>query len=274
MRKIAAMLCAGLLTALCLCGCRKQEPEKMLPRSSKTIIRDMVSAYGQNPEQASTYLTELNENDSAAGACWNEIMEHWGYINSEMPINTKKLPDDLPKDDSLCILVLGYQLNADGSMSKELIGRLKTALACAKQYPEAFVLCTGGGTASRNPAATEAGRMGQWLLKKGLEEKRLIIEDQSLTTAQNAMFSYDILQKNYPQVNTAAIVTSEYHIPWGTLMFDTVFRLNAPIDGAPAIKTAANCAYEIKREGFDDAASLRCETSGMMELVQTIVFAE
>ena len=40
--------------------------------------------------------------------------------------------------------------------------------------------------------------MGDWLKEHGLSEDRLIIEDQSMTTAQNAEFSYKIILDKYP----------------------------------------------------------------------------
>ena len=91
------------------------------------------------------------------------------------------------------LTVLGFELNDDGTMQDELIGRLTVALACAEQYPNAYVICTGGGTAKDNPDVTEGGLMGEWMLEHGLDKDRLIIEDQSHTTAENASNSYDIL---------------------------------------------------------------------------------
>lgn len=69
------------------------------------------------------------------------------------------LPDGLPDTDELCIVVLGFQLNPDGSMRDELINRLNVALRSAEKYPNAYIVCTGGGTASGNASATEAGEM-------------------------------------------------------------------------------------------------------------------
>ena len=50
-------------------------------------------------------------------------MDYWSYANNEMILYPDVLPEGLPKDDSLCIVVLGYELAPDGSMKKELIGR-------------------------------------------------------------------------------------------------------------------------------------------------------
>lgn len=267
MKRLSAIFLAILHLLLGLCGCGKSQSSVL--RDPDTVLREMLSDYGAHAclsdartEQA---LAELSAADSRLGERWAGILEYWRYVNNELPVNCGALPDDLPDDDTLCIIVLGYQLNADGSMQDELIERLKVAQQCAKQYPNAYVLCTGGRTAMAGIDVSEGERMGQWLLKNGLDKKRLLIEGDSLTTAQNALFSYALLQKRCPQVETAAIVTSSYHIPWGALMFETVFRLNAE-DDVPAVKLAAHSAYETFHTGFGVQENLRCQTSGMLEI--------
>ena len=123
----------------------------------------MVQYYLAYQEQADAEIKVLrdNINDPWLEEMWHNIMDSWTYNNYHMPIYEDVLPDGLPLDDSLCIVIMGYGLNPDGSMQPELIGRLETALACAVRYPNAYVLCTGGGTAKRCPEATEAGRMGE-----------------------------------------------------------------------------------------------------------------
>ena len=104
-------------------------------------------------------------------------------------------------------------------MRDELVERLKVMLTAAEKYPQALIVCTGGGTAANDPTATEAGRMAGWLEEHGVDPARLIVEDKSLTTAQNAIFTFDILAEKYPQVKQVAIISSDYHIFTGTLLF-------------------------------------------------------
>ena len=104
-------------------------------------------------------------------------MDYWGYVNTGLVINADSLPENLPGDDSLALVILGQGLKPDGSMKDELIRRLKVGFDCSKQYPNAYVVCTGGGTAKENKEITEAGQMGAWLLENGLKENRLILED-------------------------------------------------------------------------------------------------
>ena len=104
-------------------------------------------------------------------------------------------------------------------MREELIQRLKVMLAASEKYPQAVIVCTGGGTAADDPSATEAGRMAEWLKAQGVDPSRLIVEDHSLTTAQNAVFTFDLLAEKAPRVKQIAVISSDYHIATGTLLF-------------------------------------------------------
>ena len=210
-RKLRILCCLCALMALA-CVCLPAAAEEN--RAGELVERLAVSyaAYGERDARA---LEELAAEDPALAEKWERIMDLW-----QAPAEAcAELPDGLPDDDSLCLVVLGFQLNPDGTIRPELEERLKVALASAEKYPRAFVACTGGGTAADNPNATEAGRMAEWLEAGGLDPARIIVEDRSLTTAQNAAFTLEILAERYPQVKQIAIVSSDYHIATGTLLF-------------------------------------------------------
>ena len=182
---------------------------------AQQCIEKAVVSYAACGERDEEALSALSSVDPALGEKWTHIMDLW-----EAPVTiSDELPDGLPGDDSLCLVVLGFQLNPDGTMREELIGRLNVVLAASEKYPNAFIACTGGGTAAEDETATEAGRMAEWLEAHGIDPARLIVEDRSLTTAQNAIYTFDILEEKYPQVAQIAIVSSDYHIATGMLLF-------------------------------------------------------
>ena len=186
------------------------------------------------------------------GKLWEEIMDYWGYVNTDLVINKDILPDNLPNNDSLALVILGNALNADGSMKDELIRRLKVGLDCAGQYPNAYVVCTGGGTAEENREATEAGQMGAWLLENGLDEKRLILEDRSRSTIENARYTLDILRTDYPQVSSVAIISSDYHITRGSLLFEATALMMMEEKKEPEAKVISNCASPAPDKNFTE----------------------
>ena len=212
---IVFFLAAALLTSFA--GCRKEAPQ----RDAQAVIEEMVVDYGSYGEAALTrmdvLLKELCGIDPAAGKKWTAITDLWKEAAPEL--NYDVLPDGLTDTDALCIVVLGFQLEPDGSMREELIQRLETARRSAEKYPNALIVCTGGGTAAQNEAATEADKMAEWLVENGIAPGRVIAENKSLTTAQNAIYTFDILTAQYPQVKELAIVSSDYHIATGNLLF-------------------------------------------------------
>ena len=182
---------------------------------AQRMIERIVVSYATSGEKDGAAMAELRSLDPELGEKWTRIMALW---ETPVTVNTA-LPDGLPEDGSLCLAALGFQLNPDGTMRDELVERLKVVLAASEKYPQAFIVCTGGGTASGDPTATEAGHMAEWLEAHGVDRSRLIVEDRSLTTAQNAIYSFDILSGQYPQIKQIAIISSDYHIATGILLF-------------------------------------------------------
>ena len=213
MRMTKRILSAACMAVMLVCACFSALAEDA--PSAQDLIERMVVSYAAYGERDTQALEELSEADPVTAEKWGRIMDLW---ESDVTVNTE-LPDNLPGDDTLCLVVLGFQLNPDGTIREELEERLKVALAASRQYPEAFIACTGGGTAADNPEATEAGRMAEWLEENGVDSSRIIVEDHSVTTAQNAVYTFDILAEQYPQVNQIAIVSSDYHIATGVLLF-------------------------------------------------------
>ena len=240
---VAICLILGLSVVGLCSGCG-QKAEK---RDRQEIIEEMVVDYGSYGDEADerieSLLKELRSVDADAADRWTSIMTRWKTVNTDLPLNYDVLPNGLPDTDELCIVALGFQLNPDGTMRDELIERLTVVLNSAEKYPNALIVCTGGGTAAENESATEAGKMAEWLIENGIAEDRVIVEDKSLTTAQNAIYTFDILAERYPQVKELVIVSSDYHIATGTLLFEAEAILRAEKAGAETVHVASNAAW-------------------------------
>ena len=201
--------------------------------------REVEDGEAQIPE----LLAQLRAADPELGETWTQIMDYWSYANTEMPIHRDGLPDDLPQDDSLCLVVLGFQLLPDGEMAPELLGRCQVALACAKKYPNALIAVTGGGTAAKDHSITEAGVMADWLIEQGIAPERIIREDSSMTTGQNAANTCAILTGQYPQVHSLALVSSDYHLPLGCLLFTEAALLYGYDHSSVPFEVVSNAAW-------------------------------
>lgn len=207
----------------------------------------LIQYYLHHQEKAADVIwditRQLKEQDSKQGAVWEKIMFDWSWINGDMPVYEDTLPEGLPTDDSLCIVVMGFGLNADGSIRPELENRLMVALNSADKYPNAYVLVTGGQTGAVD-GITEAGQMAAWLQGKGLAENRIIQENQSLSTTANAVNCYKLLTRSYPQVDSIAIITSDYHIAQSCAMFAAVSNYQSGYKGGKSLELVGNAVCD------------------------------
>lgn len=221
-------------------------PMRASAESTVPYIQRMVQYYryyqSDADAQIAALLAHIRELNPAQGQLWQTIMEDWAWCNSDMDVFYDVLPDGLPEDDSLCIVVLGYELNADGSMKRELVSRLETALRSAQKYPNAYVAVTGGGSS----VCTEAEVMAAWLAERGVGWDRLILEERSMSTTYNAVNTYAMLTRQYPQVESLALISSDYHVRWGCVMFQTVRDYTQSVGGnviALVATAACNTGY-------------------------------
>ena len=233
-----------LIACLCLCLLGGSVPA--VQAAEETDPQRLLGAYCANDSgRIESCLDALEAESPAEGVLWRRIMTDWARLNEAGFENHRVLPDDLPQDDSLCVVVFGYGLGGDGSIQPELEDRLYVALNAARQYPNAYVAVTGGQT-SEVAGVTEGGQMATWLRAQGVAESRLIVEDQALSTTQNAANTYKLLTSAYPQVKTLAVVTSDYHVACAGVLLQVWSDYQSQVNGAPALNVAAgvSCATD------------------------------
>ena len=144
MKKIYKLLICVLVLTM-FTGCSQATSK----RNAKEIIEDMILYYGtyesKSKDKVNDLLEELEDVDSSKAKQWDEIMKYWQTNHEKLEINNDILPDGLDNSNKFCIVVLGYQLNDDGTMKDELIGRLKVALDSANKYQIGRASCRERG---------------------------------------------------------------------------------------------------------------------------------
>lgn len=97
--------------------------------------------------------------------------------------------------------------------------RMTESLRLAKAYPEATLLFTGGSGRLTPQALTEAEVARRFFGEHGVDPARLLLEDRSRDTRENARLSFELAR---PQPGeTWLLVTSAMHLPRAVVAFET-----------------------------------------------------
>lgn len=143
-------------------------------------------------------------------------------------------------DGTTVVVVLGEMLVTPGIPSKNLQARMTaTMLLLAENDKLKHVIFSGGDTAKLQK--TEAAAMSELWHAEYFESKQarhvaLYMEEQSLSTCQNAFYSIPILQR--VKAKHIIVVTSDYHAARAKLLFEQVFatqkvQLDVTVRSAP-----------------------------------------
>lgn len=105
------------------------------------------------------------------------------------------------------IIVLGAQVKPDGQPSLQLQWRLDAAYKAWQEQPCLIVTC---GAQGGNEPAPEAHVMRDELIRQGVPEEDILVEDQSFNTRQNINHAVSLLEGK--DVRRVLIATSDYHL--------------------------------------------------------------
>lgn len=138
------------------------------------------------------------------------------------------------------IIVLGAQVKESGP-SVVLKYRLDRAVSYLKENHNTLVIVSGGQGV--NEPATEASVMRKYLIESGINENRIIIEDQSNTTKENLINSKKITHDK----KSIGIVTNNFHM-YRALLIGDKYGVNAV--GIPSKSNTYYLPNNLLREVF------------------------
>lgn len=115
------------------------------------------------------------------------------------------------------LIVLGCGPRKDGKPGDILISRAKKAAQLFKRNNYTKVIFSGGP--SHGVPESELLRV---LLIKHIPRNKIIVERNSLSTVQNAVFCWELIKDKKPKHIT--IVTSKYHMPRTKYIFRKLYK--------------------------------------------------
>lgn len=105
----------------------------------------------------------------------------------------------------------GYELNASGD-------RFVETAVLARRYPGVPVVITGGNGSMLLEGEGDADTAPRLLTALGIDPERLVLENRSRNTDENALFTRDLMEPQAGQ--TWLLITSAFHMPRSVLLFE------------------------------------------------------
>lgn len=120
------------------------------------------------------------------------------------------------KESADYVILLGGGIDKNGVLPKSVQMRAKKTAEYLNQHEDTICVVTGG-TLKFLPVA-EAPELKNFLVRNGVEENRILVEDQALDTIQNFEYScemlaaFDGISKGEVLEKDIVVVTSYYHL--------------------------------------------------------------
>ncbi len=112
--------------------------------------------------------------------------------------------------DEDAVIVLGAGIRGE-MITGALKGRLDAAVKYHSNNPQALIVVSGGQ--GPGESISEALAMQRYLIRCGVSEDKIIMEDRSTSTFENFTFSKKILDDHFGKVEyKLAYITNEYHV--------------------------------------------------------------
>lgn len=153
----------------------------------------------------------------------------------------------------------GYELNASGD-------RFVETAVLARRYPQARVVVTGGTGTLILDGEGDGDTAPRLLTALGVDAERLVLENRSRNTHENAVFSRELVEPR--EGETWLLVTSAFHMPRSVGLFR-----KAGFDVVPwpaDYRTAGDEPFGLARDNVSD--SLQNLTIAMREWIGLVAY--
>ena len=195
--------------------------EGFSPRNLLGIVLGILAFIGLLGSQTIYYVitklligTDRQFIKYAIDICVNATLSYlYTLVIATLYCNIKAANHD-PVYDKDFVIILGSKINSDGSLTPLLKGRADKAIEFAKKQYEntkkKIVYIPSGGKGNDEVIA-EAEAIKNYLIKQGVSEKQIILEDKSTSTLENMKYSKNKIDEINCQGNII-FSTTNYHV--------------------------------------------------------------
>ncbi len=130
------------------------------------------------------------------------------FLFLQLQYNVIKMSNVYKPEKSDVILILGHSLENGEVPGEWSANRLRTGLDLYERGYAKYILVSGGKGSKDNFPVGQS--MKEWLIREGVPEHAIILEDKASNTYENILFANEILQNlNFENV---IIVTNDFHM--------------------------------------------------------------
>ncbi|TYL38198.1 YdcF family protein [Natronococcus pandeyae] len=159
----------------------------------------------------------------------------------------------------MIVVTLGHRLTSP-TIHPELQQRVETGIDALRALDASYLLCSGG-RGNEAIARTESEVMQEYARSQGVDEERILLEDESVDTIGNGYYTRRLLADRGIDPETIVLVTSDYHMERALYVFEQCFGDAAALE-PEACETSVTDVL-----GYD-------ETSNETKLERTRAFFE
>lgn len=225
------------------------------------LMKAIYSKVAGDYETSQHSFAKLMEIDSEKTEVYREKVMFVDQLK-DLTFN-KTVPDDLPINQH-AFIVLGYALSDEGEIQKTLLKRLKITLMAAEKYPDSKVIVTGG--IPKN-GITEADAMCEWLIEQGIAKERIIKENKSTDTIDNALLTMDLVERE--GVNDITLITSAKHMRRAIALFHEADLIVQRKNNQNKKRNISQVVYYDYKENENDTMSKAQEIVIYRDLMRT-----
>ena len=182
----------------------------LVPDILNNLLRESGSVDIYNSRGILTYVVDFVQVAVFMSLAYVEIILISTVI---MTIYTARLVVPLDRD---YVIILGCMVLPDGTLGGQLKRRADAALEFARRQEAEtgkFPTLVGSGGKGADEPTSEGAAIREYLMQRGVDAKRILVEDRSTTTEENLKYSSAIIAKAtsvaHPKV---AFVTNGYHV--------------------------------------------------------------